>query len=117
MSITTRSFYPEDPTKAGHPVIGTQVTILAADDNRCLVGDSPIEWDEAAKKKINEEVFAHYEHHVYTHEQAVEIVNGKIATLLAAGYVYEPVLDIEHLIWSGEQVINVVKHPKSQRSQ
>jgi hypothetical protein len=115
VSITTRSFYPEDPTKAGHAVMGTQVTIHAVDDNRCLIGDSIVKWDEAAGKNTYEKVFAHYEHHVYTHEQAVEVFEGKIAKLLDDGYVYEPVLDIEHFIWKGEQVITVVKHPKSKR--
>lgn len=97
---------------AGHPVMGTQVTINAVDDDRYLVGDSPVKWDEAATKNQYEAVFTHYEHRVYTQEQAEEVVDGKIAKLLADGYIYEPVLDVEHFIWKGEQVINVVKHPK-----
>ena len=98
---------------AGHTVMGTQVTILAVDDNGgCLVGDSPITWDETAKKNTYEAVFAHYEHRVYTYEQAVEVVKGKIAKLLADGYVYEPLPDMELFIQTGQWVIEVVKHSK-----
>ncbi len=90
MSITTRSFYPEDPTKAGHAVTGTQVTIHATDDGRCVIGDSIVKWDEAAGKNTYEAAFVHYEHRAYTQEQAVEVFEGKIAKLLADGSSINP---------------------------
>jgi hypothetical protein len=111
--VSTRTLYLENPLTAGHPVKGTQVTILAVEtDGPCLVGDSPVEWDEAAKKNISPAGFAHYEHHSYSEEEAVEVAKGKIAKLIADGYVFEPYPDMDLFIRTGQWVVKVRQHPR-----
>jgi hypothetical protein len=51
-----------------------------------LIGDSPIEWDEANKKNIAFKAFAHYENRKCSEEEATKIFDGKAAKLIADGY-------------------------------
>ena len=48
--VASRTFYCQDPLTAGHPVKGTQISMVALErTGRYLIGDSPKEWDEAYK--------------------------------------------------------------------
>jgi hypothetical protein len=110
--VSSRTFYSENPLTAGHPVKGTQVSILSIErDGACLVGDSPIEWDEAAKKNIAPAVFEHYEKRNCSEQEAVEIVKGKVAKLISDGYIFEVSPDMEHFVQTGQLVYEVYKHP------
>lgn len=113
--VATQTLYRENPLTAGHPVNGTQVTILALEtDGDCLIGDSPVKWDEAARQDQYkyEKGFTHYEHHRYSQEEALEILRGKVANLIADGYVFEVVPDMERFIQTGEWVVEVHQHRK-----
>jgi hypothetical protein len=95
--------------------MGTQVTITALErGGPCLVGDSPVKWDEAIKKNINPfPGFDHYEKRTYSEEEATQIFEGKVAKLIADGYVFEVTWDTRHFVRTGEIVFVVIEHPKS----
>jgi|SRR5665213_1540679 len=113
--IGSRTFYRENPLTAGHPVMGTQITIIALErGGPCLVGDSPVKWDEANKKNINSfPACDHNEKRRFSEEEATEIFDGKVSKLIADGYVFETTFDARHFMQTGEIVIGVYQHPKS----
>jgi hypothetical protein len=113
--IVSRTFYRENPLTAGHPVMGTQITITALEnDGPCLVGDSPVEWNEANKKNVAAYPgFDHYENRRYTKEEATNIFDGKASKLIADGYVFEVFLDMTHFMRTGELVAQVHQHSKN----
>ncbi len=109
--VASRTFYCQDPLTAGHPVKGTQISMVALERNGpYLIGDSPIEWDEANKKNIAFKAFAHYENRKYSEEEATKILDGKAAKLIADGYVYEVSPDMGRFAATGEIVHLVRKH-------
>jgi hypothetical protein len=109
-SLGTRTFYLENPLTAGHPVKGTSVTIAMDNTGACLVGDSPITWDEAAKKPSVPTEFGHYEYRRYSEQEATDIINGKVTKLIADGYVFEAYLNMRTLMQTGQQVYEVHEH-------
>ena len=113
--IGSRTFYRENPLTAGHPVMGTQITIIALErGGPCLVGDSPVKWDEANKKDINPfPGFDHNEKRRFSEEEATKIFEGKVSKLIADGYVFESTFDVPHFVQTGEIVTVVHQHPKS----
>ncbi|MGB9469648.1 MAG: hypothetical protein WBQ59_09870 [Candidatus Acidiferrum sp.] len=117
--VSSRTFYREDPLTAGHPVTGTQITILALErDGLCLVGDSPVTWDEANKKNIAPPPgFDHYEKRRYSEQEADKIVEGKVSKVISDGYAFEVVMDWRHFVQTGEVVFKVHQHtPESEGS-
>lgn len=109
-SVVTRSFYLENPFTAGRPLMGTSVSIAMENDGGCLVGDSPIKWDEAAKKPTLPTEFSHNEYRSHTEQAAVDIINGKVETLIAGGYVFEVILNVRHLMQTNQYVYDVYEH-------
>ena len=110
--IESRAFYRENPKTAGHPVMGTQITIIALEDGGpYLIGDSPVRWDEATKKNVEPfPGFEHNERRGYSEEEAGDIVEGKVSRVIAAGYVFEATPDMPHFMKTGEWVIEVHLH-------
>ena len=111
--IESRAFYRENPKTAGHPVMGTQITIIALDDGGpCLIGDSPLKWDEATKKNLDPfPGFDHNEKRRYSRKEATQIFEGKVSKVIADGYVFEAVPDMRRFMKTGEWVIEVHQHP------
>ena len=113
--VASRIFYRENPLTAGHPVKGTQISMVALDRaGPCLIGDSPVEWDEANHKNINPfNTFAHYENHSYSGTEATEVFDGKVEKLIADGYVFEVTPNMNHFITTGQWIHEVHKHSAS----
>jgi hypothetical protein len=112
--ISSRTFYRENPLTAGHPVKGTQITMLALERNGpYLIGDSPIEWDEANKKNIAFKSFEHYENRRYSEEEATKTLDGKAAKLISDGYIYEVYPDMHQFASTGKIVHVVHQHSQS----
>jgi hypothetical protein len=115
--VATRTLYNENPLTAGHPVKGTQVTILGVENGGpYLVGHSHVEWDETAKKNIAYTGYDHYEKRPYSMEEATKIVEGKIKKLIADGYVFEVTRDIHHFIETGQWLHEVHNHSRAWRN-
>jgi hypothetical protein len=110
--VASRTFYRENPTTAGHPVMGTHITIISlGDGGPCLIGDSPVKSDEATKK--NGDPFPGFEHNEYqsvSEEKATQIFDGKVSKLIADGYVFETVPDMRRFMSTREWVIEVHQH-------
>lgn len=111
--VASRVFYRENPNTAGHPVMGTQINMLAVeDDGPYLIGDSPVRWDEANKQNVQFPLgFEHYEKRRFSEKEATQIIEGKISKLIVDGFVFESVPNIRHFIDTGEWIIDVIQHP------
>jgi hypothetical protein len=113
--VETRTFYLENPLTAGHPVNGTSVSMLAVEnDGPYLIGDSPVKWDEANQKNVNAiDVFTHYENRSYSEDEATTVFEGKIAKLIADGFVFEVHRDMHAFMTTGQWAFEVIDHSAS----
>jgi hypothetical protein len=92
--------------------MGTQITMTALEHGGpCLVGDSPVIWDEANKKNINPfPGFDHNEMRRYSEEEATKIFEGKVSKVIADGYVFEATFDVQHFVQTGKIRTEVHQH-------
>ena len=91
--------------------MGSQVTMVALQTGGpYLVGDSPVTWDEAAKKNVNQTTFDHYERREYSEQEATDIIEGKVNKLITDGYIFEVYPDMKHFVRTGQLVHQVHEH-------